>query len=291
MSEMLEGLEHITSGASKRCLVIVGCVHGNEPAGARAIATFRDLVDSGEWQVDGNVYGLIGNPRAVESAARFTGENLNRAFGRAENPESYEAGRAQNIDAWFQSLAKEYEEMFLIDLHSVSMGETRIAIFNAENSKTESWCRDISPITFFLGSKESILPGSLMGAFEKAGGTAIAVECGNHSSETGATVALDHVERALESLGMLVKKSVSYKDAVPYEGAPRTFMLTRAIKPHAGFVWDLPVASEYFVPMGKQFAHDDMGAHIAKEDSYIIMPSKVPQPEDFDAGFLAVKKS
>jgi predicted deacylase len=291
MSVELEGLEVLATAAapSKRCFVIVGATHGNEPAGIRAINMVRSLVRAGEWKIDGNVYGLIGNPRAVETGARFTQENLNRAFGRADNPNSYEAKRAVDIATWFQSLAKKHAEMYLLDLHSVSMGETRITIYNSANPKAEKWAREISPIPFFLGETDEVLPGALVNEFEKVGGIALAIECGNHGSETGATVALEHIERAFESLGMLKESSVSFKDKVPYDGESRTYTLTAPIKPHKGFVWDLSVASELRLSAGTQFAHDDLGPQIAQEECYIMMPSKVPQPEDFDAGFLAVK--
>ena len=88
---------------------------------------------------------------------------------------------------------------------------------------------------------------------------------------------------------MLTKSSVSFKNKVEYEGSIRTYTLSAPIKPHQGFVWDLPVASEVFLKAGKQYAHDDLGAHVAPEDCYILIPSKDPQPEDFDAGFLAIK--
>jgi hypothetical protein len=90
---------------------------------------------------------------------------------------------------------------------------------------------------------------------------------------------------------MLKEKTVSFKDKVQYEGEARMYTLTAPIKPHKGFIWDLSVASELHLSAGTQFAHDDLGPQIAQEECYIMMPSKVPQPEDFDAGFLAVKNS
>jgi succinylglutamate desuccinylase len=293
MQYTLDGLETISFSSQpfSRCFVIVGSTHGNEPAGRVAIEKMKELIATGDWLVDGDVYGLIGNPLAVKHGERFVEENLNRAFGRAEIPDSYEARRSADIFKWFEALSKEYKEMYLIDLHSVSMGETRIAIYNVENPKAGAWCREISPIPFVLAEHESVLPGALTNAFELLGGTAVAIECGNHASETGSTVALEHIENALLSLGMLKGQATSFKNKIAYEGEPRTYTLTKAIKPHEGFVWDLPVASEYFVPQGKQFAHDNLGIHVAVEDSYIIMPSKIPQPTDFDAGFLARKEA
>src|SRR5581483_4501628 len=169
---MLEGLSQLVSASkpSKTCLVIVGSVHGNEPAGRVAMEKVAELSTSGAWKIDGDVYGLIGNPRAVEKGERFVEENLNRAFGRAENPNSYEAKRAEEIAQWFKELAAEHSEMYLLDLHSVSMGETRIAIYNAENAKALEWCKKISPLPFFLGETEDVLPGTVITAFEKLGG-------------------------------------------------------------------------------------------------------------------------
>lgn len=290
MQQSIEGtfVLHEDQDAS-RCLIISGSVHGNEPAGAKAIKEVQRLVTCRDWVVQGGaVYGLIGNPRARELNKRFIEENLNRAFGRAENPDSYEAKRAVEVTQWMSTVVAKHKETYLLDLHSVSMGEVRVAIFTKGHEHGEKWCKTISPIPFKIGNDEKVLPGTLMGAIETLGGTGVSIECGNHSSETGAVVALEHIENALESLGILTEKKISFKGTLAYEGTQRTYVLTDIIKPAPGFVFTRPVASETFLKKDELYARDDTHEHRAPYDCYVIMPSKNPQPEDYDAGFLAV---
>ncbi|HWO07633.1 MAG TPA: succinylglutamate desuccinylase/aspartoacylase family protein [Candidatus Paceibacterota bacterium] len=288
--QLPEGASIISSSPdTRRCCVIVGGVHGNEPAGIRAINTVTTLARK-EWQLNGNVYGLVGNPRAVEKNLRFIDENLNRAFGNPRNASSYEAQRAIEITRWFEELAKTYTEVYVLDLHSVSVGEARIAVFNANNPKAEAWADRVSPISFHLKDAEYVFPETIAGAIERLGGIALIIECGNHSSEIGTAVALEHVERVLVSLAMLESPQVSFQNTVTYSDEPRTYKLIGCIRPDAGFAFDFPVQSETPLTEGAVFAHDKSGEHRAPCDCFIIMPAKHPNPNDTDAGFLAIRE-
>lgn len=288
---LIEGASVLVSPKvpTPRCLVIVGSVHGNEPVGAKAIAAVEELIASRQWHVDGAVFSLIGNPRAVASGTRFVDENLNRAFGRSDKPGSYESQRAEEIFTWFKEITKEYSEPYLLDLHSVSVGDIRMALYNVRNEKSRAWTLKISPIPFVIAEREEVLPGALTNAFEAVGGIAAAIECGNHTATAGEKVALEHIENALVSLGMMLPPEKSFRELVQYEGEPRTYELMAPIKPRQGFTWDLPVASEMPLKNDQQYAHDDFGIHTAPQDCYIMMPTKVPEPSDFDAGFLAIR--
>ncbi len=284
----IEGVTVFTTAPSDVCLIISGAVHGNEPAGPKAMQMLRELISKNDWVLSGNVYGIISNPRALEQNVRFIEENLNRAFGRNENPASYEALRAEEISCWLTETVAKYHHSYLLDLHSVSVGETRIAIFPQHTKKSKQWCEHVSPIPFVIGSDEHILPGTLMGAMDKLGGISVSIECGNHTSEHGASVALQHIENALESLSMPNKKRTSYSRTITYDQPKRTYILTDIIKPTNGFVFTHPVESETFLKKGEVFARDTLGERTAPYDCFIIMPSKNPQPNDYDAGFLAV---
>ena len=290
--QLIEGASVIqTSDSREVCFVVVGGVHGNEPAGIRAIHMLTTLVHDGTWQIEGNVYALIGNPEAINKSERFCEENLNRAF---KDPESNtrEGMRARDIRTWFSELAGMYKNVYLLDLHSVSIGETRIVVFDPGRQRSEAWAQQISPIPFRMGSPRSIVSGMLTSAIEKLGGVAVLIECGNHASETGVTVALEHIENALSSLHMLKAQKASFKGSVAYEGDPHTYIVTDIIKTAPGFTFtDSDVRSETFVKKGDVYAKDDRSEHRAVEDCYLMMPAKNPQPEDFDAGFLATRKA
>lgn len=287
---MIEGASVIVhSPTSETCLVIVGAIHGNEPAGPKAIGIMKELVTKGDWNVSGAVYGLIGNPEAMKRSVRFCDENLNRAFnGHISN--SLEGKRAQEILMWLKEIAARHKRFYLLDIHSVSIGETRVVVFDSDNQRAESWAKEISPLPFRLGSPGRIVPGTLFSAVEKVSGCGLCIECGNHSSETGASVALEHIENALRSLGALSSASTSFKEKITYEGESRTYVVIDVIRTAPGFVFTVPdVRSEAFIKKGDVYARDNAEEHRAPVDCYLIMPSKVPQPEDFDAGFLAVR--
>jgi succinylglutamate desuccinylase len=282
--EHIEGARTILEHSGDTCLIVIGGVHGNEPAGIRAIERLSTLIENDDWKVDCSIYGLIGNPRAVEKNVRFVDENLNRAFGRSIQG-SYEHTRAQEIGMWLAHLAQRHPRAHLLDLHSVSIGETCMAITLQDAQKKV--LQSVSPIPFKLIAPPEVIPGTLVGYAESLGMTGLVIECGNHSSPHGESVAMEHIERVLEHLHALVRAATSFKQVNEYDGPMRTYRLTAPIKPGAAFVWTIPVSSELFVTRGAVFAKDDTGHHVAPEDSFIIMPSKIPEPSDYDAGFLA----
>src|SRR6185436_2025513 len=118
------------NGNTNRCLVVVGGVHGNEPAGIRAIQIFEKLVRDGDWEISGAVYTLIGNPTAALQSVRFIDENLNRVFSRREKKGTHEEKRSDEISQWFDDLAIAHSNLRMIDLHSVSMDDTKMVVFN-----------------------------------------------------------------------------------------------------------------------------------------------------------------
>ena len=279
----IDGASLIHEGGDT-CVILIGAEHGNEPAGVRAIETIRSLLASGDWETSASIWGLIGNRRAVEKGTRFVDENLNRAFGRS-TPGTYEDARAAEISAWLRDIAARYTKVYVLDLHSVSVGETRIAI--VMDATRAELARAVSPIPFTLIAPPGIIPGTLLGFAESIGMIGLVVECGNHASPLGEIVAMEHIERLLEHIDCLTEKKTSYAGRVSYEGAPRTYELTEAIRPSDGFAWSLPISSELALTQGTEYAHDPAGPRLAPYDCFVIMPSKVPEPTDYDAGFLA----
>jgi succinylglutamate desuccinylase len=282
--ENIEGSSVIAGHAGDTCVIVIGAEHGNEPAGVKAIERLRALVDSGDWRVDCTILGLIGNPRALGKDVRFIDENLNRAFGRSTSG-TYEDARASEIAQWLRDMRSAFEKIYVLDLHSVSVGETRIAIvMSAERAPL---AQAVSPIPFKLIAPPDIIPGTLLGFAESLGMTGLVVECGNHSSPQGEIVAMEHIERLLQHIGALSSKTTSFFGRVAYEGPERTYELIEAIRPSEGFAWSRPISSELALRKGEEYAHDPHGTRVAPYDCFVIMPSKVPEPSDYDAGFLA----
>ena len=121
------------------------------------------------------------------------------------------------------------------------------------------------------------------------GFAAVSIECGNHVSENGINVAMEHIERALEYLNALKSQTTTFKNTVSYEGEPRTYEMSDRVAPEEDFAWTKEVYSEMPLKKDEVFAHGKSGDHAAPYECYMIMPAKHPEPTDTDAGFLALK--
>jgi predicted deacylase len=70
-----------TVGAkSEKLLILVGGLHGNEPAGVRAILRFFEELKESPLPIDGCVVGITGNVRALREGGRFLVHDLNRLW-------------------------------------------------------------------------------------------------------------------------------------------------------------------------------------------------------------------
>jgi len=66
-------------------LIVIGAMHGNEPAGVRAIELLLKMLEvepikNRDFSLKGNVIGLIGNYQALQSKVRFIDRDMNRCW-------------------------------------------------------------------------------------------------------------------------------------------------------------------------------------------------------------------
>ena len=101
------------------CLVILGGVHGNERTGIELIKRLYRVLDSQEKKlVRGQLFFVLGNPRAMEKNVRFIERDLNRLFSPTrllQAPDgSYEDLRCREIAQILRSAD------ISIDIHSTN---------------------------------------------------------------------------------------------------------------------------------------------------------------------------
>ena len=128
------------------------------------------------------------------------------------------------------------------------------------------------------------MPGTLIQVASQYNIDAFIVECGNHHSTQGVETALQHIYRLL-SHHNLIKKNDKSK-ATPLSKTIQ-FESIQAIRPHSGFAFLVEnVKTGTKLEKGQIFASDDHGNHIAPQDCYVVVPSKIVKSTDYDAGFL-----
>ncbi|MEP6947376.1 MAG: succinylglutamate desuccinylase/aspartoacylase family protein [Acidobacteriota bacterium] len=191
-SEIPSG-EHLVSAhvgdASGPTLIVVGSLHGNEPAGYRALLNVSVQLESMEKWLNGRVYLIAGNTRALNDSVRFIDYDLNRSWTRA-NMASLRTPRAQKtseyrelaeIDGILDSiLITARSEVYILDLHSTSAdGEPFATVGDTLRNRKFA---QMFPITILLGIEEQ-LEGTLLEYFNNAGAVTLGFEGGQHDSD------------------------------------------------------------------------------------------------------------
>jgi len=262
-------------------VVVVGGTHGNEPAGVRAMVAFHRRLKDGEIKLNsGKVSLLMGNPQAYRKNRRYVDRDLNRSFGDPDDA-ALEGRRAGEIKNY---LDRNTDIAALLDLHSVSIGDFKICVYEKDNAPSLDLTLSISDIPLHFAYHPEHMPGALITAAGRRQICGLIVECGNHLSKQGVDTALVHMQAILGRYHLFntavrrpQRKTLTIEQ---YESIG-------AIKPGPNFnflITDVETGTK--LAKGQLFGRDDSGDHRAPQDCYIVAPSRVVKSTDYDAGFL-----
>ncbi len=215
---MLENLDrvigiHEGSGPGP-LLVIVGGVHGNEPAGVLAARNVLEVLAQGRIDVRGKVLALVGNVQALTSGDRFIDEDLNRIWtanrieqvrrrGASNSEEGELLELLAQLEAWGERTSE--QGLVLLDLHSTSADGSPFSIMSdTVQNRTVGM---LLPIPVILGLEERI-EGTMLSHISSGGHIAVCVEGGQHDL----TSTVLHHEAAiwltLEAAGLVAREDV-----------------------------------------------------------------------------------
>jgi predicted deacylase len=168
-------------------LFVVGGIHGNEPAGVRAIRTVFAEIERRGLAVAGRVVGLVGNARALAQGNRYLATDLNRLWTeerltalRASNesvrdPETLEL--CAMLEVFDEHLQGDWERVILLDLHSTSAGGAPFTIIS-DTLQNRPLAFGL-PVPVLLGLEERI-EGTLLSWFADQGHVALCLEGGQN---------------------------------------------------------------------------------------------------------------
>jgi succinylglutamate desuccinylase len=179
-------------------LVVFAGIHGNETAGVHAIdsvaSDLMDSVDDSDADLNGTVYSITGNIKALELGVRYVDTDLNRlwenGFDRShyspsgtanhtvEYKESLEIKRAVE---WILDKHREKASRFIfVDLHTTSSESCAFILINDTLAN-----RDLArkfPVPQILGFEENIR-GTLLSYINNIGHLSLGFEAGAHTNE------------------------------------------------------------------------------------------------------------
>ena len=168
-------------------MVVVGGIHGNEPAGVAAVRDVLQELRSKSLPLRGRVLGLAGNLRALRENVRYLDRDLNRRWypdhlarlraapREHASPEDVEQLELLEI---FERLDATFDHpLVVLDLHSFSAEGPPFSVFADALRNRPIAIQMRVPIIF--GLEESV-DGTLLGYLVDQGHVAVGFEAGQH---------------------------------------------------------------------------------------------------------------
>lgn len=282
-------------------LVVVGGLHGNEPAGLRAGRKVCERLGQSDVRVRGEVVVLGGNLSALRARRRFFDRDMNR--GWTEKHMADVLARAQRVDGASSGLENEdreqfelYEELqairarargplYLIDLHTTSASGVPFAVCG--RSPAQRLFVSALPLPLIFGL-ESQLEGVLSIFSGSLGFTTVVVEGGQHDEPESLANLEAALYLAVESAGVVREGDLregrdAWKLLEGRRGAlPRVMEVVNrhAIGPEDEFKMEPGFRNLDHARAGQLLARDKRGEIRAPQDGLVLLPLYQGQGSD-----------
>ena len=282
-------------------LIILGGIHGNEPAGVLAAERVWLRMQKRRAALRGEVVLLRGNTRALEQRVRYINADLNRQW-TTENVRAAELERdtpevselleqRELLTVIREAINRARGEIYFVDLHTTSAhGQPFATVGDTLRNRHFALA---FPLTIVLGLEEQI-DGTLLEYVNNRGAITMGVEAGQHEAMTSvdnheaviwiATAATRNFRR--EDLPELDQSRSVLKRA---SGGTKVVEVRHrhAIVPEDHFKMEPGFRNFQAVRRGKVLARDRAGAIKASETGLILMPLYQALGDD---GFFLVRK-
>lgn len=293
---------HYTNHLEGPLLIAMGAIHGNEPAGVRALElVFKELKGS-NLVIGGEVIGLIGNLQALSQQRRYLSKDLNRqwtndrvSYIKKEKKESLEDEDKEQkelmelLDKITSNGAKK-RRVILLDLHTTSASGAAYSIATS-TGKSRQLAESLG-VPVILGLEDEI-EGTTLNYFSRMGLESFCFEAGQHYAENSVERTVAAIWQMLVSVGCLIPPTKSFLNKRTKllknlgRELPKTvrFKYRRSIQPNDQFRMREGFANFERVKKGELLAFDKNGAIRAEFDAIMLMP--LYQSQGRDGFFLA----
>jgi succinylglutamate desuccinylase len=278
-------IARLSGPSSGATLVVVGSIHGNEPAGVEALDAVAERLSRESLLERGDLLAVVGNVEALESGSRYLDYDLNRhwsreAIERLRAAEPLRASEDRERKELFEEIEKGFAaargEIALLDLHTTSGEGKPFAVF-ADALKSRGFARRF-PVPAILGMEEN-LEGTLADYVALLGHVAVAFEGGQHQDPASVANLEAVVWIALAELGMVDPVAARIDDE-----RRRLRRATRGVPPILEVIYRHPIVPQdrfsmrpgfrSFEPVvaGQIIADDVEGDVAVPSDGFLLMP-------------------
>lgn len=268
-------------------LIVLGGVHGNEPAGVKAIQQVLDSLQNLSLPFTGTIVGFVGNMKALNEGKRFITTDLNRLWSkdRANNPNSKpenvlneeEKEQIQIIES-IQSLnLSQYKKVFLLDLHTTSASGGVFCVANlSQNARNIAMATGVTTLI----EAEKVFSSTTLNYANELGIDSITLEGGQHEEPEAVDNMVAFIFKVMSLLKLIEPDHIpdfeqkenllkSYSKGLP---KVMEFTYRHAINESDEFMM-LPGFKNFDkVSEDQLLAHDKLGNLRAPEKGYLLMP-------------------
>jgi len=290
-------------------LIVFGAMHGNEPAGVKALEMMFKMLEvepvtNPEFQFCGKLVGLIGNVRAREKGLRYINRDLNRQWTQ-ENITKVQNSKIEDLDEEELELREllevvhheietyQPEKLVFLDLHTTTAygGIFSIPQENEESVRIaielhapviKGLLKGVKGTTLHYFTNENFEPETV----------AVTFESGQHNEEISVNRAIAALTNCMRTIGCVQEAHVENRhDSILMEyskGLPKIAQLItiHSIQPEDHFEMAPNYKNFQSVKKGDVLAFDKNGKIKAVEDGLILMPLYQKQGDD---GFFLIK--
>ncbi|MFO0565617.1 MAG: succinylglutamate desuccinylase/aspartoacylase family protein [Polyangiaceae bacterium] len=291
-------VNRITGTEAGPTLIIVGAMHGNEPAGIEAARIVLSRLRHDATPVRGEVVALVGNLRALAARRRYLACDLNRQFteervraarqavARADAEIDAELHETVELaDALDAVLKRATGPVYALDLHTTSADGTPFGVVGPTASHREFASHFALPCLVGL---EAELPGVLTGYLGQRGVVTFAVEGGQHDSARARDQLVAAIYVGLTAAGVVAETDlpdIGAQNAILSAARgdlPRLIeVLSRhAVTPEHGFAMEPGFSTIHPTRAGTLIARDKRGEIRAPADCLVLLPLYQAQGSD-----------
>jgi predicted deacylase len=293
-------IDQMRGDAPGPTLIVVGGVHGNEPAGVHAARRVLGQLRARGAAVAGEVVALAGNVRALAANRRYLSRDLNRqwtadklaaARAAADDAAATDGGDPELVELvelageLDQAIARARGQVFALDLHTTSAEGIPFGVVG--QTAAHRAFADQFPLPCIVGL-ESQLQGVLTSHLSELGCVTLAVEGGQNQS----AAALANLE-AVITLGLVAAGVVARESMSGFAAARDHLARARGDLPHLievvarhevlpehGFQMEPGFANIQRTDAGTLLARDGGGEIRAPFDGLVLLPLYQPQGSD-----------
>lgn len=196
-------------------LIFFGGIHGNEPAGVKALEHIFEKLNSSIFEIKGAIYGIRGNIPALLQKKRFLQTDLNRLWTKEK---IFEIKNKSNLDLNIEELellkiektvleilSSQHAPFYFVDFHTTS--SKTIPFITINDAMINRKFSRLFPLPVILGIEEYI-EGPLLSIINQMGYVSLGFESGQHNELSAVSNSISFLWLTLVFTEAIEKKEI-----------------------------------------------------------------------------------